>query len=219
MKRLKITIQIGSPILQPKYPINLDGLLYWAFKANSDLDDNAILAKIDTVLDKDPDSGIYKASSLRFVRSKDYPVEAIEWAMATRTHWEDWHFPRAEKKATIITKSGGFRKRVTTHKGIKAGFVEFNAVGDADKIEYLLNSLGFIGLNNSQGFGEIQDIQISEIENDYSFFDENNELARNLPVSMVEDKGYLSVKNSVKPPYQNSERIDSFIPNFRLKNI
>ena len=55
MKRLKITIQIGSPILQPKYPINLDGLLYWAFKANSDLDDNAILAKIDTVLDKDPE--------------------------------------------------------------------------------------------------------------------------------------------------------------------
>ena len=148
--------------------------------------------------------------------SKDYPVEAIEWAMATRTHWEDWHFPRVEKKATIITKSGGFRKRVTTHKGIKAGFVEFNAVGDADKIEYLLNSLGFIGLNNSQGFGEIQDIQISEIENDYSFFDENNELARNLPVSMVEDKGYLSVKNSVTPPYQNSERIDSFIPKISL---
>lgn len=220
MKPLHISLEILSPVLLPKYPVHLDALLYAALKDNSDMDDESILKIIDGILDKQ--NGVYKSSAMRFLKSNHFPLTSIQWSFATRTHWEDWEFSQNEKSKNIITKGGGFRKRVTTYNAIQSHAVDFNAVGEPEEIHYLLSCLGFIGLNNNQGFGEIGNITIAEIEEDFSFIDDEGELARCLPISMVPEdvkNTVMQLKNSVKPPYQSSERILACLPNFRTKHI
>ena len=220
MKPLHISVEILSPILLPKYPIHLDALLYAAIKDNSDMDDDTILKVIDSVLDKQ--DGVYKSSAMRFLKTNHFPVTYSERSLATRTHWEDWEFSQHEKSKSIIVKGGGFRKRVTTFNAVNVHAVDFHAVGDPSRIEHLLNCLGFIGLNNNQGFGEIGSITIEEAEQDYSFIDEDGNLARCLPVEMVTQdirSTCMQLVNSFKPPYQSSERIQTCIPNFRIKRI
>lgn len=219
MKAIRINLEISSPILVPKYPIHLDALLYASYQLNTDLSDEEILKLLDTVLAKQDD--IYKASALRYIRTKQTPIQSLEWSLVTRTHWEEWAYSKHEREKSVIVKGGGFRKRVTEYSAISTGSVEFHAVGDPEKIKYLLENLGFIGLNNSQGFGEITAIDIEEDE-DFSFFDEDGELARSLPIHLVSKEkidSYLKVLNSVKPPYKTSERINSVMPNFRLKTL
>lgn len=220
MKPLHISLEILSPLLPPKYPIHLDALLYAALKDNSDKDDESILKIIDGILDKQ--NGVYKSSAMRFLKSNHFPLISTEWCFATRTHWEDWEFSQNEKAKNVTTKGGGFRKRMTTYNAIHPHAVDFNAVGEPKDIYYLLSCLGFIGLNNSQGFGEIGNITITEIEEDFSFIDEEGELARCLPINMVPEdikNTVMQLKNSVKPPYQSSERILVCLPNFRTKHI
>lgn len=220
MKTLHISVELQSPIVMPKYPIHLDALLYDSIKDNSDLDHESIIHTLDTILAKE--NGIYKASALRFLKSNHFPITTFEWALATRTHWEDWQFSEHEKAKNIITKGGGFRKRVTTYNAILTKFVDFHATGNADQIKHLLSMLSFIGRLNNQGFGEISNIHIETIEGDYSFFDEEGELARCLPIDLVaadQRAQYLQITNSVRPPYQHSERVPSLLPSFRLKRI
>ena len=219
MKPIKISLEISSPILVPKYPIHLDALLYASYQLNTNLSDTEILNELEKVLAKE--DGIFKASALRYVRTKQSPISMCEWSLVTRTHWIEWPYSSHEREKTITVKGGGFRKRVTTYNAILTSTVEFHAVGEPKKIKYLLESLGFIGLNNSQGFGEITAVEIDD-DDDFCFFDEEGELARCLPLHMVSSEKvqhYLRVINSVKPPYQSSERVDSLLPNFRLKTI
>ncbi len=219
MKPIKISLEISSPILVPKYPIHLDALLFASYQLNTNLTDTEILKELEKVLAKEDE--IFKASAMRFVRTKQKPILTGEWSLVTRTHWVEWPYSQHDREKTIIVKGGGFRKRVTAYNSIITSAVEFHAVGEPSKIKYLLENLGFIGLNNSQGFGEITGIQIDDDE-DYCFFDEEGELARCLPVHMVSSENsrhYLKIKNSVKPPYKTSERVDSVIPNFRLTTL
>lgn len=216
MTPLHITLEILAPIELPKYPIGLDGLLYWAIKNNSDSSDEQTLAYLDQILSKK--DGVYQASSMRCIRSPELPLTQLEIAHPTRTHWVDWPFHVIEKKKSVTVKGGPFRKRMTVKDGLTVGYVDFHAVGDAEKIHYCLYSLGFIGTSNNQGFGEIGQIDIQEVEHDYSFFDENDELARVLPAALMEDKKseYLQIVNSFKPPYHTSPRQLCVIPNFRI---
>jgi CRISPR type IV-associated protein Csf3 len=216
---LRVEITIGSQIIMPKYPIHIDALLYAALEANSDWNESEIIAYLDEILDQE--NGIYKASAMRFLQDIRNPVTTKQVSFATRTHWEEWDIPISGNEKSITTKGGPFRKRVTTYNAISAHLIDFHVVGNAEKIKFLLNLLGFIGLGNNQGFGEIMDISIERSE-DYSFFDEHGELARNLPISMIDQhkiQDYLNLTNSVKPPYINSKRVLSCVPNFRIATI
>lgn len=220
MKPLHIAVELLSPVVMPKYPIHLDALLYECIKDNSDLDQQSITKLLDTILSKK--DGVYQASAMRFLKSNHNPIKSFEWALATRTHWQDWQFSEHEKAKNIITKGGGFRKRVTTYNALLVKTVDFHAVGNPKHIKQLLETIGFIGLLNNQGFGEIADIHIEVVADDYSFFDEDGNLARCLPVELVDlnqRDEYLEVINSVKPPYKFSERVPSLLPSFRLKRI
>lgn len=219
MKSIRISLEISSPILVPKFPIHLDALLFASYQLNTDLTDEEILIRLGDVLVVH--DGIFKASAMRYIRTKQTPINSRQLSLVTRTHWEEWPYSKHERVKSIETKGGGFRKRVTEYNAISTCAVEFHAVGDPEKIKYLLENLGFIGLNNSQGFGEITEISIEE-DQDFTFFDEDGELARSLPVYFVDpekSESYLKVLNSFKPPYQTSERVESFIPNFRLKTL
>jgi CRISPR type IV-associated protein Csf3 len=219
MKPIHITLEILSDILPSKYPIHLDALLYAALKDNSHMDDEEVLEILDKILDKK--DGVYKASSMRYLKTNSQPITTKEWSLATRTHWSEWVYSKKTKARNVITKTGKYRKRITTRNGISVYAVDFYAVGEPEKIKYLLNCLGWIGLNNSQGFGEIGKIEIQEIADDFSFTDESGELARCLPINMVPSDiqdTVMRVENSFKPPYQSSERVLTCIPNFRIKH-
>lgn len=215
MKSLHIVLEILSPIELPKYPIGLDGLLYWAVKDNSDATDEQVLEYLDQVLSKK--DGIYQASSMRCIRNAEAPLIEKMISHPTRTHWSEWPFPLKDKKKQVTTKGGPHRRRMTSKNGISVGHVDFHAVGDAEKIHYMLDILGFIGTSNNQGFGEIGQIEITTIEDDFSFFDENKLLARVLPMSMMTgQRQYFQTINSFKPPYNSSPRELCAIPDFRV---
>lgn len=209
MKSLEIRIELATAIEMPKYPIHLDGLLYWALGGN--------LSMLNEVLEKEGD--VYKASSMCLVKSVHSPITYCEIFHPTQTHWLDWQYPviKKGKSLDIEVKGGPYRKRMTSKEGIVVPEVLFHATGNAEKIRYLLESLGFIGLSNNQGYGEITNIQISEIEKDFSFFDEAGKLARILPIGMVKESGYLIDTARYKPPYIASELARCAIPNLRVK--
>lgn len=211
MKNLHIVLELNTPIELPKYPISLDGLLYWAIVLNGG--DESLL---DVVLAKKDD--IYLASALRFVRAPYLCFEAMETAHPICQNWPDFPF-KTDKKA-VCEKGGPYRRKMTSRLGILAKQIDFHAVGNAEKIEYLLKILGFIGLSNNQGFGEIVSVTATEIDDDYSWFDEQGELARVLPVKYVEQESkYLKDVSSYKPNYATSERVACCLPNFRQITI
>lgn len=219
MKSIKISMEISSPILVPKYPIHLDALLYSSLQLNTNWSENEILDELKKILAIE--NGVFKASAMRFTRTKQQPITFKKCSLATRTHWTEWPYSSHERAKTITTKGGGFRRRVTSYNGIVTPCVEFHAVGVPDRIHYLLDVLGFIGLCNNQGFGEITNIQIEE-DQDFSFFDEQGSLARCLPTYMLtKDQlaNHFITTNSIAPPYKTSERVESVIPDFRLKTL
>lgn len=213
MKPISVLINLGSPIELPKNPIHLDALLYAAIEELG-----GDVAMLDDILAKS--DNIYHASAMQYIRSVVAPICAVSVAHPTVTKWAD--FTGDIKKKSISEKGGPFRKRMTKRNGILVGQVMFNAVGDADKITWLLNSLGFIGLSNRQGYGEIRSVQIAEDQQDFSWFDDTGALARVLPVTLMPngDQGnYLVRDNSFAPCYKYSETAKCCIPNFRQKTI
>lgn len=215
MTNLKLTLEILTPIEVPKYPIHLDGLLYWSIIDHTDYTEGQALEYLDTVLAKE--NGIYKASQLIYTRSSTQPLLACETTHPTTINWFEFSLPLAKKVGTITTKSGHYRKKMTTRNALAVGLVEFYAVGDPEKIQHLLELAGFIGLSNKQGFGEIGEITIEEIEQDYSFFLEDGSIARNLPITMLSDE-YIGMKQllPIAPPYSTSPKHLSVLPEFTV---
>lgn len=215
MKKLKITLEILAPIEVPKFPIHLDGLLFWSIIDHSDFSESQALDYLDTILDKD--NGIYRTSALIYTRSLKHPLTACETNHPTTVNWNEFSLPLSKKVGTIVTKTGYYRKKMTSRNALSVAFVEFYAVGDANKIRHLLELAGFIGLSNKQGYGEIGEIIIEEIENDYSFFLKDGSIARNLPVSMLPE-GYQGLKQQLplNPPYRSAVRHLAALPEFTV---
>lgn len=228
MKPISILLTIVSPIELPKFPIHLDGLLYWALNELG-MDKS----KLDEIL-KQTD-GIYHASSLRHIRTPTTPVVTTSNAHVTTSEWPEFEGELMERVTSkkgvtklkevkkIVFKTGSYRRRISIQNGLKVAEVEFHAVGDAQKIHWLLDSLGFIGLANKRGFGEIGSIAISEIEQDLSWFDEDGKLARILPVTHLKAEAdrYLQQSCRIKPNYADATNplVMSCIPDFRLKTV
>lgn len=215
MKNLKIKLEILSPIETPNYPVHLDGLLFWSIIDHSNYSQEQALAFLDDVLAKE--DGIYKASAMIYTRSHTHPLTACETTHPTSINWFEFSLPLSKKVGTIVTKSGYFRKKMTTRNAIAVGYVEFYAIGNPDKIRHLLELAAFIGLSNKQGFGEIGDISIEEIENDYTFFLSDGTVARSLPVSKLPDD-YTGIKKllPIVPPYSTSPKQLAALPEFKV---
>ncbi|EOZ8645471.1 hypothetical protein ACQWTT_001222 [Acinetobacter baumannii] len=215
MNNLKITLEILAPIEVPKFPIHLDGLLFWSIIDHTDFTEDQALAYLDTVLAKE--NGIYKSSALIYTKSLKCPLTACETNHPTTINWNEFSLPLAKKVGSIVTKAGYYRKKMTSRNSLSVGFVEFYAVGDSKRIKHLLELAGFIGLSNKQGFGEIGEIIIEEIENDYSFYLEDGSIARNLPVSMLPE-GFNGMQQllPLKPPYRSAEKHLAAFPEFKV---
>lgn len=229
MKSLQIVLKIRSTIEVPKFPVHLDGLLFWAlYELGEDTE------KLKEILKQT--EGIYHASAMRYIRSPIMPITTAPVVNVTTSKWPDFPYPLFQKVVSangliktkavsrIVFKTGPYRRKISVRNGVSVGEVEFHAVGDAKKIKWLLDSLGFIGLSNRKGYGEIEEIIINEIDEDHSWFDENGYLARILPVEKMlqsDISGYVQQLCRFAPNYADikTPSVLCCLPNYRLKTI
>jgi len=89
--------------------------------------------------------------------------------------------------------------------------IYFYANCDINKVENLLNKyIHFIGKKPAQGYGEIKEISIEKIKNDYSIWNKKNNnktlLMRPIPVSSQKLKLINPIeKISIRPPYWRTD--------------
>lgn len=222
MNNLKITIYLKTPLIPGKYPMNLDGLLYWsAFDGNHE-DEALALDMVNRALASD--KGVFKSSDLIYKHYQDTGISAQEAVFTTNFKWRE--FPLNLQKGSILETGGPYRARLTTYQSISCDAVGFYAVGDAKLIEFLIDSLGFIGRGNNQGHGEISEIVIEQIDEDLSWYQEKNgvlQLNRSLPLEVIESSEILRPLTKTmdttllrfKPPYTRSDEALGIMSEFK----
>lgn len=213
MKNLCITLHLKTPLIPGKYPLNLDGLLYWAAYEGHKESEDAALEVLEKSLDSE--GGVFKSSDLIYLQTPEGSIYKTTAWFSTSMQWREYKHPMA--KRSVMELGGPYRSRLTSYSAISAKAVRFYAVGDADLIYYLLDSVLCIGRGNNQGHGEIGEIVVEEIEQDLSWcrFDKKSgevELQRCLPAVIAESvEALASTIASLpvttirsKPPYTNS---------------
>lgn len=222
MKNLCITLHIKTPIITGKYPLNLDGLLYWSAYEGSAENEVKALEIVNRALASD--QGVFKSSDMIFIQTPQHSITQQEAAFSTNFNWREHRFPT--KKKSILELGGPYRARLTTYDAIGCCAVRFYAVGDADIIRFLIESAGFIGRGNNQGWGEIGEIVIEEIAQDNSWYQVSNDnkpqLQRCLPVAVAESIDVLEtvftrddqtlIKS--KPPYTKTKETLGYSTSF-----
>lgn len=224
MKNLCITLHIKTPIIPGKYPLNLDGLLYWAAFEGCGEDEQKALEIVDRALESD--LGVYKSSDMIYLHTPQQGLTQGEAVFSTNFDWREYQHPT--KRKSVMELGGPYRARLTTYASISCQAVRFYAVGDADLIRFLIDSAGFIGRGNNQGHGEISEILIDEIGDDWSWHkSEDNStvvmLQRSLPVNVSEGidalKGVLNPADQTlirtKPPYTTSKEELGYSTSFK----
>lgn len=212
MKNLSITLHLQSPLIPGKYPLNLDGLLYWAAYEGHKESDTAAQEVLLKALDSE--GGVFKSSDMIYLQTPQGAINQTEAVFPTTMKWREFKYPLGKK--SIMELGGPYRSRLTSYTAIEVEAVRFYAVGDANLIHYLLDSAGFIGRGNNQGHGEIVEIVIEEVDHDMSWYvlDDNDGavLQRCLPTSVTQDIDVLASTLAklpistirTKPPYTTS---------------
>lgn len=207
---LKIELEILTSIVHGNYyPIHLDGLIYWAIRNFSDVHDFAI-QEIDKVFSKT--SGVYHASQALFVKSLNARITATEVVRSTNTQWAEYKGTFTKAKKSIKENEGVFRRLYTERLGIKANKIIFFAHGDAEKVQFYLNSLIGVGRSANAGFGEIAKVDVSKAMEDYSWF-YDDKLNRILPTRIFTMARNEPVKSCrFKPNYKDGDAADCYMP-------
>lgn len=212
MKNLCITLYISTPIIPGKYPLNLDGLLYWAAFEGHGEDEEKAMSVVHSALDSE--QGIFKSSDMIYLHTPQEGITQNEAVFSTNFNWREYPYP--SKKKSIVELGGPYRSRLTTYSSIGCQAVRFYAVGEPKLIEFLIDSAAFVGRGNNQGHGEITEIVIEEINEDLSWYRADDEgaltLQRCLPVDVAETiaelEDFLDVDDQLvirtKPPYTTS---------------
>lgn len=227
MKNLCITLHIKTPIIPGKYPLNLDGLLYWSAYEGSNEDSQRAIDILNLALASD--QGVYKSSDMSYVHTPQHGLTQQEAAFSTNFNWREHKHPIG--KTSIMEGGGPYRARLTKYISIGTQAVRFYAVGDEDLIRFLIDSAGFVGRGNNQGHGEISEIVIEEIEQDYSWFrvteDKSVVLERCLPANVADNiddlKPYLKNQNLLlvrtAPPYTSSKEHEGYSTSFKREVV
>lgn len=227
MKNLCITLHIKTPIIPGKYPLNLDGLLYWsAFEGNGE-DQEKALNILNRALASE--HGVYKSSDMSYVHTPQNGLSQQEVSFSTNFNWREYQ--HSLNKKSIMEGGGPYRARLTKYTAISSQAVRFYAVGDKDLIHFLIDSAGFIGRGNNQGHGEISEIVIEETDKDYSWFREADDnlviLERCLPANVADNiddlKPYLKNQNLLlvrtAPPYTSSKEHEGYSTSFKREVV
>lgn len=227
MKNLCITLRLQTALIPGKYPLNLDGLLYWAAYEGSHDDEVKALEIVNKALaSKD---GVFCSSDMIYLQTLQGAITQGEAVFSTNFNWEEYKHPLNRK--SIMELGGPYRSRLTTYKSINVEAVRFYAVGNPDLIRFLIESAGFIGRGNNQGHGEITEITFEEIEQDMSWYainkDGSVQLNRCLPAALCQNIAKLNEALDpsdqtilrTAPPYISSPEVLGYSTYFKREVV
>lgn len=185
----EIKVHLSTPIVFPAnklYPIHFDGILTALAAQKEGIADNPIPQEapiIELPLNRTGgEKWVWKASCMEIDQSKSRTARDI-WT--SLTNWPEYVAPN--KKTSINPGSGIYRAKTGLLMLLITPFVRFyidteNINGVVD----LLNSLTHIGNRIGAGYGEVRNIDIKKINEDYTLIDKNGYVARYIPVSEIE---------------------------------
>lgn len=210
MRPFEIQIQLLSPIIMPRYPLSLDGLVYWAL--GDHVGHEQALATLRGLLAEE--SGCYKASSMALVRTPWRDITGTSLTFPTCVQFADTDLFADCGKKVVVTGGGPFRRRMSSWDAYSAHAVMFHGVGDGKAVaELIAGSVFGLGRNWGRGAGTIGAVASVDCESDFSWQDENGCLARTLPVT----HGHALPGGSLgharfRPPYMCSDKAECVIP-------
>lgn len=206
-ENLEIKINLASPIVFGRFPLQLDSLIYWSLETFIE-NPKSTLEAMQSVL---------KCTDDIFHASQALPCGDYEKILIGRSRNNNLfnhlnapvNMPETPVKLNLNTIS------ICTAFQLKA--IKFYCVGHKELIVNLLNQLNGIGCYAASGFGQVKSIDATVISQDLSFIN-NGTLNRVLPVSFVIGQklqapaNLVSIRARYKPPYINSKTEHCFIP-------
>lgn len=217
-----VDFTLRSPMQVPRFPIMLDGLVYYMVQDLHGFDETQassqqILAIVDDLLAKD--QGIYKASSGILVRTSTQAITSGVAVHPTVMNWEDYNY-RLPARKTLVTKSGPYRSRMGKYNTISLNAIRFYGVGDTDKLQFYLSSAFGLGKSVPQGYGEVGEMVLRPIQDDFSWIGNatgETLLHRHLPADIANQLPGFNVDDhdidyrSMTPPYPLNELVPCYV--------
>lgn len=169
-------------------------------------DGELVIKTLSEFLEYDPVSKVFKASCGFVDSDREFCTSFTKRWRGSRDEIVKFV---GKGKAEIDTARGSFK---SYHRNIiyrPCNTVTFYARGFGDMISDLLNNhIAYIGKKSSQGFGEIKEWIVEEIDEDYSFF-KDGQPSRPLPLSafpFYKDDGLIKDAALIPPAWRNDYR-------------
>lgn len=128
---------------------------------------------------------------------------------------------KKQQKGKIKINQGHFKDFMINMPMLITDNITFYANGDKNEIKRLLSNLTHLGKKTSIGSGQINNIKIKEIPEDYSFFKDNN-IMRPIPVKIKLPiiEGMRFEKQPYKPPYWDKNNVDMcYVPKNQILEV
>lgn len=223
----RLFFKMRSPVVLPEHPPHLDALL--AFALNAHLGEQVganPCPELDRYLDKDPATGVYKASALSFGVTPEQGLTATAVTRVGRLREEQlgstWFKPngRAGRYSKLVLAGGPTKSRFNTKQAFAAPYVVFDGVGRKepirDLLEYYLLGIGQEGFN--AGFGSFEQVTAVDLPEDTSWFRGSHQ-ARYLPAEHLPGNKATCIKARATPPYWKKENEINITPCERISII
>lgn len=219
---LKIVFNIASPLYLTSPWLHFDSILsYLCFRdALGDLfyilptDEIIDTSQMDLPLKKTND--VYHASIGIYDNIYTLKTDKVYKRFTDK---ETYHLTRKQQKGRIKINQGHFKDFIILLPTVITDKITFYCNGDKKEITRLLSHLHNIGKKSSIGGGRIHSINITEIEEDYSFF-KDNQVMRTIPVTMKLPlvEGMTFQQATYKPPYwDKKEKVMCYVPPNQIK--
>lgn len=102
---------------------------------------------------------------------------------------------------------GGFKSYYESRNIIFTNYLIFHAVGNKEEMNRLLSKLDGVGKKIAIGYGRVNGIEITEVDNDYSLFTPNNKPARAIPVEDYPNVKAQMIASPITPPYWSKKNL------------
>ena len=124
------------------------------------------------------------------------------------TDKETHKLSKKQQKGRVKTNQGHFKDFMINLPILITDTVTFYCNGDKHELERLLSHLTSIGKKTSIGSGRIRNINITETDEDYSFYKENH-IMRPIPATMDIPifEGMIFQQQPYKPPYWDKNNV------------
>lgn len=218
---LRVEMEVIPPIFLTSQWIHLDGIINYLCVRDA-LDDLFYVMPTDEVVDTSylnlplkKTGDVYHAS----VGQLNNPRIYKDTIYKRFTDREAYKLSDKARKGRVKINQGHFKDFMINLPLIVTDKITFYCNGDKKELERLLPHLSHVGKKTSIGGGRVRNIQISEENEDYSFF-KDGELMRTFPTSFNIPifEGLTIQRQPYKPPYWDKSNVEMcFTPKPQLK--